>query len=108
MKVFLKMKRNNISAQGEFDIKTNSLTVIKGSQVSKNIAHTEKFKSANTIEKHRSGNVVDGKLIRDLTFKSASTAANFITGSSTNGLTAWKTEDGKTIREIVKSNMEEK
>ncbi len=108
MKVYLERKRNNISAQGDFNPETKALTVLKGSQVSDTIAYTEKFRGAATIEKHRAGNIKDGKLIKDITFKSASTAANFVTGSSTNGLTAWKTEEGKAIREIVKSNVEGK
>lgn len=29
------------------------------------------------------------------------TAANFVTGASTNGMTAWKTKDGKTLKEAV-------
>ena len=40
-------------------------------------------------------------LLIDVAFKSASTAANFVTGSSTNGLTAWKDSDGKTIKDII-------
>ena len=40
-------------------------------------------------------------LQKDMVFKSASTAANFVTGSSTNGLTAWKDKDGRTIKEII-------
>lgn len=38
----------------------------------------------------------------EVTFKSASTAAIFVTGGSTNGLTAWKTKEGKTIKEAIK------
>lgn len=66
------------------------------------IAYTEKFRGAKTIEKNREGNIENGTLVRDICFKSASTAANFVTGSSTNGLTAWKTAEGKQIRELIK------
>jgi hypothetical protein len=102
MKVFLERKRANISAQGEFDPVTKTLTVFKGSILSESIAYTEKFRGAATIEKHRTGIVENNVLLKDVAFKSASTAANFVTGSSTNGLTAWKTSDGKTIRDLVK------
>ena len=34
-------------------------------------------------------------------FKSPSTAANFVTGRSTNGLIAWKNIDKKTIKELI-------
>ena len=46
--------------------------------------------------------MVDGtRVIKDVPFKSASTAANFVTGASTNGLTAWKDENGKTLKAIL-------
>lgn len=107
MKVYLKRARNNIEATGEYNIETKSLTVLKGSRVSDTIAYTEKFRGARTIEKHRNGNVENGVLKNDMVFKSASTAANFVTGSSTNGLIAWKTEDGEELRKIVKPNGKE-
>ena len=43
----------------------------------------------------------DGVVSKDVHFTSASTAANFVTGASTNGMTAWKTKDGKTLKEAV-------
>ena len=106
MKVFLERKRTNISAQGEFDPITKTLTVFKGSTLSESIAYTEKFRGAATIEKHRAGIVENNVLLKDVVFKSASTAANFVTGS-TNGLTAWKTSDGKAIRDLIKAEKAE-
>lgn len=102
MRVYLKRARKNIEAVGEFNIETKTLTVLKGSRVSDTIAYTEKFRGAKTIEKYRSGNVENNILTVDMVFKSASTAANFVTGSSTNGLVAWKTEDGEGLRKFVK------
>lgn len=72
MKVYIVRERSGVNAKGEFDPTTRSLTVLKG-----NVLQT------------------------DVAFKSASTAANFVTGTSTNGLTAWKDKDGKTIKEII-------
>jgi hypothetical protein len=46
-----------------------------------------------------------GCVKEDVIFKSASTAANFVTGSSTNGLTSWKTEEGKAIRGYYKKEL---
>lgn len=42
-------------------------------------------------------------LIKDVTFKSASTAANFVTGTSTNGLKVWKDKKGTTLKELISS-----
>ena len=107
MKVYLKRVKNNIEAIGEYDVETKTLTVLKGSRVSNSIAYTEKFRGAKTIEKHRKGNIENNVLKVDMIFKSASTAANLVTGSSTNGLVAWKTENGETLRNLVKPNEKE-
>ena len=101
MKVILERKKTNIYAIGDFDVETKALVVLKGAKVSSDIHRTDKFRGANTIEKHRAEYVVEGLTVKDATFKRASTAANFVTGSSTNGLTAWKTEDGRTLKEVL-------
>lgn len=101
MKVFLVRERSGVNATGEFDPATGAVTVLKGSILSATVAHTEKFRGAKSIEKSREG-VMDGNILqRNVPFKSASTSANFVTGSSTNGLTAWKDKNGKTIKEII-------
>ena len=75
--------------------------MLKGSKLSEHISYSDKFRGAKTIERNREGVVVNGILIKDVEFKSASTAANFVTGSSTNGLTAWKTENGTKLKDIL-------
>ena len=57
MKVYLVRERKNINAVGEYDVETKALTVKKGSRVSEDIAYTEKFRGAKTIEKDRAGTV---------------------------------------------------
>ena len=69
--------------------------------VSATIAYTEKYRGAKSIEKSREGVIKGNVLQKNVTFKSASTAANFVTGTSTNGLTAWKDKNGKTIKELM-------
>lgn len=53
------------------------------------------------IRKYRFESAEDSVLARDVFFKSPSTAANFVTGCSTNGLTAWKTVEGEPIRDLL-------
>lgn len=101
MKVFLIRERSGIKATAEYDPSTKNITVFKGSILSTRIAHTEKFRGAKSIEKSREGVMKDNVLQKDITFKSASTAANFVTGSSTNGLTAWKDSNGKTLKQLI-------
>ncbi len=102
MKVYLKRRNAGVEAYGIFNESTRSLTVLKGSRVSDQVHHTEKFRGSNTIEVLREKYVVNRVVKEDVVFKSASTAANFITGSSTNGLTAWKTEEGVQLRALIK------
>lgn len=101
MKLYLKRPRTNVNAIAEYNTKTGGITVLKGSTVSDNIAYSEKFRGVKSIEKSREG-VVDKCIVsQDITFKSASTAANFVTGASTNGLSAWKNEEGKSLKSII-------
>ena len=101
MKVYLIREKSGIKAMGEFDPATRAVTVLKGSVLSNTIAHTEKFRGTKSIEKSREGVLKGNVLQKNVAFRSASTAANFVTGSSTNGLIAWKDKDGKTIKEII-------
>ena len=101
MKVYLNSIRNNIKATGEYNVKTNELIVLKNSVISKNIANSDKFRGTKSIEKYRKGKIKNNVLQEDVKFKSPSTAANFVTGRSTNGLITWKNKDGKTIKTIV-------
>ena len=99
--MFINRTRSGVDATGEYDPDTKECIVKKGSKVSAEVAHSEKFRGANTIEKYRAEYVKGGVVSKDVHFKSASTAANFVTGASTNGMTAWKTKDGKSIKDAL-------
>jgi len=43
-------------------------------------------------------------LQEDMLFTSPSYAAMFVIGKSENGLTRWKTEDGRTLKSLEESN----
>lgn len=101
MKVYINRVKSNVESVGEFNKTTRELVVLAGSKVSKEIAYSEKFRGAKSIEKQREGIIKNNILQQDVKFKSPSTAGNFVTGRSTNGLTAWKNKDGKTIKEIL-------
>ena len=106
MKLYMKRKNKTIESVAEYDLENGSVTVLKGSTVSATIAYSEKFRGAKSIEKSHSEYVENGIVIKDAYFKSASTAANFVTGSSTNGLTAWKSENGNTLQSILKEGQQ--
>jgi hypothetical protein len=101
MRLYLKRKRTNIEAVVEYDPAKGTFTVLKGSIVSKTVAHTAKFRGADSIEKYRKDTVKNNAVTKDVVFKSASTAANYVTGASTNGLIAWKNEKGTTLKELL-------
>jgi len=107
MRLYLKRPRSNVNSVAEYNLSTRSVTVLKGSQVSEHIAYSEKFRGAKSIEKSRASVVNKCIVTRDITFKSASTAANFVAGASMNGLVAWKNVEGKTLKSII-AEMESK
>lgn len=107
MKVFLKSRKGLFDAKGEFDFDKKIFTVLKGSKVSIGINNSPKFRGAKTIEKYRNECVKDSVVIKTISFKSPSTAANFVTGNSTNGYLAWKDKMGRPLKEIIGGNEDE-
>lgn len=101
MKLYLKSNRSGVNAVGEYDKNQKKFIVKKGSVVSMQIGSSEKFRGASSIAEMREKYVVDCVVKSDVEFKSPSTAANFVTGNSTNGLVAWKDADGKKLKELV-------
>lgn len=100
MKLYLK-KKAGADAVGEYDLITREMVVKKGSTVTPDVRTEGKFRSANSVLKYREMYCKDGITTKDVVFKSASTAANFVTGRSTNGLLAWRDKSGKTLRAIM-------
>lgn len=97
IKIYLKGRTAPYDAIGLYDETTNAVTVLKDSIINPKI---EIFKGTAAIEKHRNGVIRNGKVIRDITFNSPSTAANFVTGRSTNGMIAWKNSNGITLKKL--------
>lgn len=102
MKEFMKSNRKNYDAKGEYDPATRSLTVFKGSRVANSFAESKTFKGNVRIGKLWDEAVEDGIVTKDMKFTSASTAANFVTGQSSNGMRTWKTEDRRSLGEAMK------
>ncbi len=101
MRVYIIRKKDGVRASGDYDPKTNELIVLAGSILSKDISYTAKFRGAKSVEKARDGIVKERILQQNVTFKSASTAGNFVTGRSTNGLLVWKNDEGLSIKEYL-------
>lgn len=99
--MLLYINTKNVQATGEFFPAKKTFVVKKGSKISESISHSEKFRGARSIEKNRLQYVANRIVVADVVFKSPSTAANFVTGCSTNGLTTWKDENGVSLKEIL-------
>ena len=95
------LKRKDIDAVGDYFPEKKIFVVKAGSHVSSEVSTAEKFRGAKAIEKYREQYVRNGIVITDAVFSSSSTAGNFVTGFSTNGLTAWKTEDGRSLKDAL-------
>ena len=100
MKIYLKSRSGKYDAVGEYDLDTKEVVVLKDSIVSSSVSGG-KFRSASAVEKCRL-EVCDenGKVLKNISFKSLSTAANFVTGTSTNGMLAWKDKNGNNMKNI--------
>ena len=81
------------------------ITVLKGSSISK--INSTKLKYAKGIlelrDKNSSETAVDenGIVTKNVIFNSPSTAAQFICGSSANGMLVWKDESGNTLKYLL-------
>ena len=75
--------------------------VLKGSTVSAYVAQSEKFRRAKSIISTREEYVIEGVVKKNVIFKSSSTAANFVTGRSTNGMITWKDKNGTKLKDLL-------
>ena len=102
MKVYLISKKSGANAVGEYSLQDGSVTVKKGSILSLTLSESKTFRGMKTIQKAREGVMEGNTLTVDVTFRSPSTAANFVMGGSSNGLRMWKTENGTPIGDLEK------
>lgn len=80
----------------------DQFVVLKGSQISPEVRQSCRASiKMRREELVLSGKVADGKFTGDIVFSSPSTAAAIILGGETNGLDAWKNDEGKTLKQIL-------
>lgn len=106
MKVYLSSKKKKVEAIGVYSPESGEIVVSKGSILSLALSESKTFRGRKAVEKMREG-VLDGAILKkDIKFKSPSTAANFITGGSSNGMRLWKTKEGISIGDLRKKEVE--
>ena len=100
IEVITKGRNMRYDAVGIYDGK--GLTVLKGSRISATVASKM---NPVAVKLRARKDTVDNDFVlqRDVTFRSSSTAASFVTGSIANGMRVWKLKDGKSL-----SSMNEK
>lgn len=75
--------------------------VMKGSHISPETANSIPNKIKETRGKAK---ITDGILQEDMLFSSPSYAAMFVIGKSENGLTRWKTKDGRELKSLLETD----
>jgi hypothetical protein len=81
---------------------SNGFSVLKGSKIKYNTTSSKKYmEKIKWLREINSNNIgQDGILVADILFSSPSSAADFVTGNKCNGLEYWKTENGKTLKQL--------
>lgn len=91
--IYLKSTKSLFEAKGLYTPKQT--VVLKGSKICIAFTTTKKFKGADLVHAIREDRAsVDehGLVLKDCTFSSPSTAAQFVTGRSSNGYVAWRVD----------------
>lgn len=95
------IKRNGVDAKGK--LTSEGFVVLSGSKIRVDIfpscPNDAKIKRKNNKDNIDENDII----INDILFNSPSGAAAFVLGTSANGNTEWKTDEGKTLKDIENS-----
>ena len=101
IRVKLAPRNGSCYADGIFD--GSVFTVKKGGKINLDFAkHIRGGKSAKNYRDNPEFVDSDGNILKDCDFSSPSTAAQFVTGRSTNGYEAWKVDAKKNLGDYMK------
>ena len=100
MKITLKSKRNTHYAIADFE--NGIVTVLKDSKICLPTAFNKMSRDAYDARKDSSLVNEKGVVLKNIQFKSVTTAAQFVTGRSVNGLIAWRIDDKISLKEYYK------
>ena len=96
--LYIKGYAKKYHATGEFDKATNHMTVFKGAVISSKSTIKKGSQKRERLIKEK---VVKGILQEDMIFRSPSTAATFVSGTSMNGYLRWQDEKGENLKTIL-------
>lgn len=100
IEVYLKTRDGRCDASAIYN--GESIIVLKGSRIRTSFAnHIRGGKTAKNFREDTSVVNEDGIVLKDCTFKSPSTAAQFVMGSSVNGWTAWHVDKKNSLKDYL-------
>ena len=103
MEIMIKLAPCNGSCYAEGIYSDGIITVKKGGKINLDFAaHIRGGQSAKKYRENAEFVDTNGIILKDCTFNSPSTAAQFVTGRSTNGYEAWKVETKKSLGDYLK------
>jgi hypothetical protein len=88
---------------------TEGFVVLAGSIIRKELTKSGKKIKSITSARRKNKKFIDerGTLLQDILFRTPSGASSFVLGSSTNGLLEWKSADGRSLRDVEVSTVDE-
>ncbi len=103
MKVRVTLALRNTDAHAEAIYEGETITVLPGGKISEDFAaHIQGGRKAKSYRNNSEYVDSDRNIIKKCVFTSPSTAAQFVTGRSTNGYVSWKVEKKKNLGTYLK------
>ncbi len=101
-----KMQNTGMTVKAKCKRSSEGYIVLRGSVIN---SKTNEKTCSGVAKKAREKAKIDENytLLEDVLFSSPSAASMFVTGASSNGYTAWKTADGKTLKDVETSEANE-
>lgn len=101
-----KMQNSGMTVKAKCKRSSEGYIVLQGSVIN---SKTNEKTCSGVAKKARIKAKIDenNTLLEDVLFSSPSAASMFVTGASSNGYTAWKTAEGKTLKDIETSEANE-
>ena len=100
--IYLNSREGLFQAKGIYT--PEQTTVLKGSVINTKFSTSKKFKGSNFVLAIRNNRAIvdeNGVVLKDCSFASPSTAAQFITGRSSNGYVAWRVDERTNLKRFV-------
>lgn len=99
VKLYMTSKKADYNASALYE--NGKITVLKGSKIRQ---ENPNFKRMTILDNYRNDkDIVDNNyvLLKNITFNSPSTAAQFVGDSSRNGLLYWRDKENKKLKNII-------